>query len=178
MLLFIDMESSTAIAERLGEAGFLDFLNRFVADVTGPIVAQRGEIHKYVGDELIVTWALAAGLRDGRCIRACFDALAQLDALTDEYTLPGAASLGQNLIGVVEPFAVAHQNDCLVSLRFIEREKIRRLTQRAGERAATLAHDRRIEVLQKEIEGTVVDGERREDIAPAREREQREPVAR
>jgi hypothetical protein len=31
VLLFVDMESSTVIAERLGEAGFLDFLNRFVA---------------------------------------------------------------------------------------------------------------------------------------------------
>jgi adenylate cyclase len=29
VLLFIDMESSTVIAERLGETGFLDFLNRF-----------------------------------------------------------------------------------------------------------------------------------------------------
>ena len=44
VLLFIDMESSTVIAERLGEAGFLDFLNRFVADVTESIVAQRGAI--------------------------------------------------------------------------------------------------------------------------------------
>lgn len=85
VLLFMDMESSTAIAERLGETGFLDFLNRFVADVTAPIVAQRGEIHKYVGDELIVTWPLARGVRDARCIRACFDALAQLDALADAY---------------------------------------------------------------------------------------------
>ena len=55
VLLFIDMESSTVIAERLGEAGFLDFLNRFVADVTESIVAQRGAIHKYVGDEIIVS---------------------------------------------------------------------------------------------------------------------------
>jgi len=85
VLLFIDMQSSTAIAERLGETRFLDFLNRFVADVTGPIVAQLGAIHKYVGDEIIVTWPLAAGLRDGRCVRACFDALAQLDAAADAY---------------------------------------------------------------------------------------------
>ena len=70
VLLFIDMESSTVIAERLGEASFLDFLNRFVADVTESIVAQRGTIHKYVGDEIIVTWPLADGLRDGRCVRA------------------------------------------------------------------------------------------------------------
>ena len=85
VLLFIDMESSTAIAERLGETGFVDFLNRFVADVTGPIVAQLGVIHKYVGDEIIVSWPLAAGLRDGHCVRACFDALAQLDACADAY---------------------------------------------------------------------------------------------
>ena len=93
VLLFIDMESSTIIAERLGEAGFLDFLNRFVADVTESIVAQRGAIHKYVGDEIIVTWPLghlvtwplAAGLRDGRCVHACFDALEQLDERAKAY---------------------------------------------------------------------------------------------
>ena len=85
VLLFIDMESSTVIAERLGEAGFLDFLNRFVADVTESIVAQRGAIHKYVGDEIIVTWPLAAGLRDGHCVHACFDALEQLDERAKAY---------------------------------------------------------------------------------------------
>ncbi len=85
VLLFIDMEASTAIAEHLGETSFLDFLNRFVGDVTAPIVAQRGAIHKYVGDEIIVTWPLAAGLRDGHCVRACFDALEQLDEAADAY---------------------------------------------------------------------------------------------
>ena len=85
MLLFIDMEASTRIAERLGETGFLDFLNRFVADVTDAIVAQRGAIHKYVGDEIIVTWPLAAGLYNGRCVRACFDALKRLDQRADIY---------------------------------------------------------------------------------------------
>ena len=85
VLLFIDMESSTVIAERLGEAGFLDFLNRFVADVTESIAAQCGAIHRYVGDEIIVTWPLAAGLRDGHCVHACFDALEQLDDRAKAY---------------------------------------------------------------------------------------------
>jgi adenylate cyclase len=84
-LLFIDMESSTALAERLGETRFLDFLNRFVADVTQSLVAQCGVIHKYAGDEIIVTWSLAAGLRDGHCVRACFDALKQLDKHANTY---------------------------------------------------------------------------------------------
>ena len=61
MLLFIDMRSSTAIAERLGEARFLDFLNRFIFDVSIAIAEAGGEIHKYVGDEVIATWPLAPG---------------------------------------------------------------------------------------------------------------------
>jgi adenylate cyclase len=85
VLLFIDLESSTRIAERLGEVRFLVFLNRFIADVSEAIVSQRGEIHKYVGDELIVTWKIAAGLKEARCVRGCFDALERLEQKTGEY---------------------------------------------------------------------------------------------
>ena len=73
-LLFIDMRSSTAIAERLGEVRFLDLLNRFIADVSLAIVDAGGEIHKYVGDEVIATWRLAAGANPPACVRACFAA--------------------------------------------------------------------------------------------------------
>ncbi len=59
-LLFIDMRSSTAIAESLGEVRFLAFLNRFVTDLSLAILEAGGEIHKYVGDEVISSWKLAA----------------------------------------------------------------------------------------------------------------------
>lgn len=72
IFLFIDMKDSTAAAEHLGEVDFHRLLNRFVSDLTGSIVVQKGQIHKYVGDELIATWPLAEGLRDARCLRACF----------------------------------------------------------------------------------------------------------
>jgi adenylate cyclase len=42
-------------------------------------------IHKYVGDEIIVTWPLAAGLAGGRCVRACFEALGKLDEHAASY---------------------------------------------------------------------------------------------
>jgi adenylate cyclase len=77
-LLFIDMRSSTAIAERLGELAFLNFLNRFVADVSWAIAEQSGEIHKYVGDVVIATWTLAPGANAPACVRACFAALDRL----------------------------------------------------------------------------------------------------
>jgi adenylate cyclase len=70
VLLYVDLCGSTALAERLGEERFLDLLNAVFADVTEEIEAEAGEIHKYVGDEVIAVW------RDGtpaeRPIRACF----------------------------------------------------------------------------------------------------------
>jgi adenylate cyclase len=85
VLLFIDMRSSTMIAERLGEARFLDFLNRFIFDVSVAIASAGGEIHKYVGDEVIATWPLAPGPNEAGCVRACFAALERLAARSADY---------------------------------------------------------------------------------------------
>jgi adenylate cyclase len=85
IFLMIDMKNSTAVGERLGEVDFHRLLNRFIGDLTGSIVLRGGEIHKYVGDELIATWPLAAGLQDARCVRACFGAAARLAELGPIY---------------------------------------------------------------------------------------------
>jgi len=85
VFLIIDMKNSTAAAERLGEVGFHRLLNRFANDLTGPVLLHKGQVHKYVGDELIVTWLLAEGLKDARCLRACFGAKARLAALGPSY---------------------------------------------------------------------------------------------
>ena len=45
ILLFIDMRASTAIAERLGEERFLDFLNRFITNLSLAIAEAGGEVH-------------------------------------------------------------------------------------------------------------------------------------
>jgi len=84
-LLLIDMRASTAIAERLGEVRFLDLLNRFVADVSLAVAEAGGEIHKYVGDEVIATWRLAPGKNEPACVRACFAALDRLRAQGPDY---------------------------------------------------------------------------------------------
>jgi adenylate cyclase len=85
ILLFIDMEGSTGLAERLGPLVFHRLLNRFVADLTEPIVAARGEIYSYVGDEVIATWKLEEGIAQARCVAACFDALDALARKAPEY---------------------------------------------------------------------------------------------
>ena len=85
VFLFIDIEGSTALAERLGELAFHRLVSRFIVDITAPIVAAYGEIHRYVGDELIATWKLADGIADAHCVRACFDALDRLTVLSPIY---------------------------------------------------------------------------------------------
>ncbi len=85
VFLFIDIEGSTALAERLGELAFHRLVNRFVVDITAPIVAARGEIYRYVGDELIASWKLPDGVAAARCVRACFAALDRLAELDPAY---------------------------------------------------------------------------------------------
>jgi adenylate cyclase len=85
VFLFIDIEGSTALAERLGELAFHRLVSRFVVDITDAIVAAYGEIHRYVGDELIATWKLADGIAEAHCVRACFDASDCLAVLSPGY---------------------------------------------------------------------------------------------
>jgi adenylate cyclase len=85
VFLFIDMEGSTGLAERLGALVFHRLLNRFVVDLTEPIVAARGEIHSYVGDEVIATWRLEDGVAHAHCVAACFSAMDRLARLAPDY---------------------------------------------------------------------------------------------
>ncbi|HEV2549795.1 MAG TPA: hypothetical protein VGU20_20945 [Stellaceae bacterium] len=55
ILMFLDLAGSTSLAEAIGEVRMHDLLTRFFFDIDEPIVAHGGEVHAYVGDEVIVT---------------------------------------------------------------------------------------------------------------------------
>lgn len=63
--LLIDMKDSTGMAERLGPIRFHELLNDFFRDIADAALECQAEIHKYVGDEAILTWPGDAGLDDG-----------------------------------------------------------------------------------------------------------------
>ena len=83
--LFIDLCASTATAERLGGQRFLDFLNAVFADLSAAIAENGGEIHKYVGDEIIATWRLGASGNDAGPVRAELSARRRLAAGAGAY---------------------------------------------------------------------------------------------
>ena len=63
--LLIDMKDSTGLAERLGPIRFHALLNDFFRDIADGALECGAEIHKYVGDEAILTWPDGVALRDG-----------------------------------------------------------------------------------------------------------------
>ena len=61
IFMFLDLNSSTAIAEQLGDETYHAFLKDFFADITDPILENEGEIYQYVGDEVVVAWNYEEG---------------------------------------------------------------------------------------------------------------------
>ena len=70
--LLIDMSNSTGLAERLGAIRFHALLNEFFRDISDAALECDAEIHKYVGDEAILTWRGDRALADGDCLACAF----------------------------------------------------------------------------------------------------------
>lgn len=73
IFMFLDIVSSTTIAEKIGDLKFHVFLNDFFYDITDAILSAGGEIYKYVGDEIIVSWRVFDKIGNARCIRSFFE---------------------------------------------------------------------------------------------------------
>ena len=107
--LFVDVVGSTAIAERLGALEAHRFLAAVFSAVAEPIELNRGEIHQYVGDEIVVTWVEADGVADARALRCLFAMRAALAADADRFVerfgvraeLRAALHLGEVIAGEV-----------------------------------------------------------------------------
>jgi adenylate cyclase len=65
---------STSLAESMGELRMQELLTRLFFDIDEVILAHGGEVHAYVGDEVIVTWRVTAKPSAQRSID-CFFAI-------------------------------------------------------------------------------------------------------
>jgi len=71
IFMFMDMRSSTSIAEKIGNEKYFYLLNDLFSDITDTILNNEGEIYQYVGDEIVISWTLKKGIRNANCLR-CF----------------------------------------------------------------------------------------------------------
>ncbi len=79
VFMFLDMADSTRLAEQMGDIKVQSLISRFFFDIAQPVKRHRGETHRYIGDEVVVTWRMRTEAERARCIQ-CIVEIRQLMA--------------------------------------------------------------------------------------------------
>lgn len=85
IFMFVDVKSSTTIAEQLGDLMYSRMLQDLFNDFTDGILASRAEIYQYAGDEIVLTWKTATGLKQERCLYCFYLLKKAIDKKEDYY---------------------------------------------------------------------------------------------
>jgi class 3 adenylate cyclase len=107
VLVFLDINNSTAIAEELGAVRTKSLVGKFLFDISKPITDHGGEIYLYKGDGLIALWDWREAVRDNRILRTIDAIFATIRRERREYL---------ELFGVVPSFRIGvHGGEVVVS---------------------------------------------------------------
>lgn len=89
VFLFADLADSTPLALDLGDLRYHRLLNQIFREV-GPVIERHnGSVHRYLGDEMVITWPWDAGTSDANCLRCAVAILGSVEEsetrFLDEY---------------------------------------------------------------------------------------------
>ncbi|MGB0524517.1 MAG: adenylate/guanylate cyclase domain-containing protein [Flammeovirgaceae bacterium] len=109
IFMFLDLKSSTTIAEKLGESTYHQFLQDVFSDITEPISENKAQIYQYVGDEIVITWKLDKIKDKAECVKIFFDVDKEFESRKDKYlkkygTIPifkAGAHIGNSIVGEI-----------------------------------------------------------------------------
>ncbi len=85
IFMFLDVKSSTNLAEKTGDISFLALLQDFFFDLNEAAAEHNGEIYKYVGDEAIVVWNIDNPDKNIRCIDFFYSLKEKITARQNHY---------------------------------------------------------------------------------------------
>ncbi|WP_165758904.1 adenylate/guanylate cyclase domain-containing protein [Niastella yeongjuensis] len=83
--LFMDLQSSTLIAETLGHLKYSAFIRDSIGDINEVVPRYNAQIYQYVGDEIVVTWTVEKGKLPLFCIQFFFACEAKFASRSDYY---------------------------------------------------------------------------------------------
>jgi adenylate cyclase len=86
IFLFMDLKSSTSIAETLGHLKYSAFIRDSIMDINAVLAGHSAQIYQYVGDEIVITWTIKEGLSKLSCVRFFFSCEARFKKRADHYT--------------------------------------------------------------------------------------------
>jgi adenylate cyclase len=73
ILMFLDLTSSTSLAERLGNVRFHELLAEVFDRLSEAVTDSGGDVYEYVGDEMVATWAVRDPAHNARALTCFFD---------------------------------------------------------------------------------------------------------
>ncbi|MFC3186644.1 adenylate/guanylate cyclase domain-containing protein [Shewanella intestini] len=79
LFLFIDMTSSTAHAETLGDYRFSRLIQDSFSMLADTVTNNEAEIYRYMGDAVLIHWPLEEGVKDDRCMNIYYEFCQQLN---------------------------------------------------------------------------------------------------
>jgi adenylate cyclase len=79
IFLFLDLKSSTEIAESIGDENYFRMLRDLYQAANEAIIGFNGEIYQYVGDEIVISWTRDQGLDQANCLQCFFAILDMID---------------------------------------------------------------------------------------------------
>ena len=79
IFMFMDLKSSTTIAEKAGHIMYSKLIQDCYQELTTPVKENKGEIYQYVGDEVVICWKTKNGLEKLNCINFYFDYIMKLE---------------------------------------------------------------------------------------------------
>lgn len=85
IFMFLDLTSSTSIAENLGNYKYSQFIQDAFIELNDVVSKHNATIYQYVGDEAVLEWSIKNGLNNNNCVEVFFKFKEQLTGKKDYF---------------------------------------------------------------------------------------------
>ncbi len=85
VFMFVDFLDARGLSNRLGDIRAQSLICAVFFDIDGLIGESGGEIHRYIADELVVTWPFGRATKGARCVECALGIAALLRANSEHY---------------------------------------------------------------------------------------------
>ncbi|TDQ11833.1 adenylate/guanylate cyclase domain-containing protein [Pedobacter metabolipauper] len=85
IFLFMDLKSSTSLAESMGHVKYSNFIRDAFLDINHMLGPYYAEVYQYVGDEIVISWPMEHSIADHAAIEFFFACENKFQTRTDHY---------------------------------------------------------------------------------------------
>ncbi len=85
IIMFIDLTSSSSIAEILTPRLYSSFIKDFFYDIDDIVEQNKGSIFQFVGDEAVIVWKMKEGIENNNCLKMFFEIEKRIRSKSDYY---------------------------------------------------------------------------------------------